>query len=121
MTELRPISLCNVIYKVISKVLSNRIKSIIDSLISHSLSAFIPGRLITDNVMIPHELMHFMKRKTNGKQGWMTLKVDMSKTYDRVEWEFLKAVLEKMGFDRRVVKLYMACISSVNYQIAHAG
>ncbi|KAL8126087.1 hypothetical protein AgCh_013389 [Apium graveolens] len=121
MTDIRPISLCNVIYKVISKVLANRLKSIIDFVISDNQSAFIPGRLITDNVMIAHELMHFMKRKSTGKQGWMALKVDMSKAYDRVEWGFLAAVLARLGFDPKVIRLYMACISSVTYQIAHAG
>lgn len=121
MTELRPISLCNVIYKVISKVLANRLKEIIDAIISDTQSAFIPGRLISDNVMIAHELMHFMKRKTTGKQGWMALKIDMSKAYDRVEWGFLAAVLTKLGFNHKLVNIYMACISSVTYQVAHAG
>lgn len=121
MTELRPISLCNVVYKIISKVLANRLKSIIDLIISDSQSAFIPGRLITDNIMVAYEVMHFMKRKTSGKQAWMALKLDMSKAYDRVEWNFLKAVLHKMGFSEKVIQLFMACMSSVNYQINHAG
>lgn len=121
MTEICPVSLCNVIYKIISKVLANRLKEVIDSIISKNQSAFIPGRLITDNVMIAHELVHFLKGKTTGKRAWMALKVDMSKAYDHIERDFLEAVLLKMGFDLRMVKLYMACITSVNYQIAHVG
>ncbi|XP_074327095.1 uncharacterized protein LOC141665037 [Apium graveolens] len=121
MTELRPISLCNVVYKIISKVLANRLKSMIDGIISDEQSAFIPGRLITYNVMVAYEVMHFMKRKTTGKQAWMALKLDMSKAYDRVEWNFLEAVLNKMGFSNKVIQLFMACMSSVNYQINHAG
>lgn len=121
MTDIRPISLCNVVYRIISKVLANRLKRIIDSVISDTQIAFIPGRLITDNIMIAHELIHFMKRKTTGKQGWMALKIDMSKAYDRVEWEFLAAVLNKMGFDHKAIQLFMACVSSVQYQVSHAG
>ncbi|KAL8118945.1 hypothetical protein AgCh_016437 [Apium graveolens] len=121
MKDLRPISLCNVLYKVISKVLANRLKKIIDAIISDTQSAFIPGRLISDNIMIAHELMYSMKRKTTGKQGWMALKIDMSKAYDRVEWDFLATVLIKLGFDHKVVSMYMACISSVTYQVAHVG
>lgn len=121
MTDIRPISLCNVVYRIISKVLANRLKRIIDSVISDTQSTFIPGRLITDNIMIAHELIHFMKRKTTGKQGWMALKIDMSKAYDRVEWDFLAAVLNKMGFDHKAIQLFMACVSSVQYQVSHAG
>lgn len=64
MTDLRPISLYNVIYKIISKVLANRLKLIIDLIISDTQSAFIPNRLITDNIMVAYEVMRFMKRKT---------------------------------------------------------
>ncbi|KAL8098318.1 hypothetical protein AgCh_031186 [Apium graveolens] len=73
MIDIRPISLCNVVYRIISKVLANRLKRIIDAIISDTQSAFIPGRLITDNIMIAHELIHYMKRKTTRKQGWMAL------------------------------------------------
>lgn len=121
MTDLRPISLCNVVNKIISKVLANRLKSLIDLIISDTQRAFIPGRLITDNIMVAYEVMHFMKRKTTGKQGWMALKIDMSKAYNRVEWNYLEAVLYKRGFNQHVTRLFMSCITSVNYQITHAG
>lgn len=121
MTELRPISLCNVVYKIISKVLANRLKLIMDLIISDTQSAFIPNRLITDNIMVAYEVMHFMKRKNKGRQGWMALKLDMSKAYDRVEWDFLEAILHKLGFEDRITNLFMKCVSSVSYQINHAG
>lgn len=121
MTELRPISLCNIAYKIILKVLVNRLKKVMWSIISESQSAFIPGRLITDNTMISYEVMHYMKRKIKGNKGWMALKLDMSKAYDRVEWEFLRAMLKKMGFAEHLISLFMECIVSAKYQISHAG
>ena len=121
MLDLRPISLCNVLYKVVSKVLEYRLKQVVDLIISETQSAFIPGKLITDNVMISYEIMHYLRRKRQGKDGYMAIKLDMSKAYDRVEWGYLQAVLERLGFDTRLVSMIMACVTSVRYQICHGG
>lgn len=85
MGDLRPIALYNVSYKILSKVLANRMRVLIDHIISPTQSAFIPGRLISDNILIAFEIMHYLKRKTKGKKGFMAMKLDMSKAYDRVE------------------------------------
>lgn len=97
--EFCPIALCNVLMKVITKVMANWMKEILDDVVSDTQSAFIPGRLISDNIMISYEIMHYLKQKKVGKDGYMALKLDMSKAYDRVEWDFLKAILLKMGFE----------------------
>lgn len=119
LTELRPIALCNVVMKIITKVIANRLKEVLDSVISETQSAFLPGRLITDNVMISFEVMHYLKRKKFGKEGFMALKLDMSKAYDRIEWKFLQDILLKMGFDRWWIHLILQCVSTVSYMIVH--
>lgn len=84
-TDFRPISLCNVLYKFIAKVSANRLKVLLPSIISCNQSAFIPGRLISNNVLVAYEALHTMDTKLRGKKGFMALKLDMSKAYDRIE------------------------------------
>lgn len=83
--DYRPISLYNVVYKLVAKVLVNMLKLVLYDIIGESQTAFVPGRLITDNVLIAYEIRHFLKLKKNGKKGFMSLKLDISKAYDRVE------------------------------------
>jgi hypothetical protein len=96
--DLRPISLCNVLYKIVSKVISNRLKSILSDVISLNQSAFVPGRLITDNVLLAYEMTHFLQTKRDGRDGYATIKLDLSKAYDRIEWSFLEQMLLRMRF-----------------------
>lgn len=85
MSDLRPISLCNVLMRILSKVMTNILKPCLKSIISESQSAFIEGRLLTDNALIAFEINHFIRRKTQGKSGVAGLKIDISKAYDRLE------------------------------------
>uniref|UniRef100_A0A803P924 Reverse transcriptase domain-containing protein n=1 Tax=Cannabis sativa TaxID=3483 RepID=A0A803P924_CANSA len=121
MGDLRPISLCNVLYKIASKVVANRMKNVLNYAISETQSAFVSGRLISDNIMVAFEVMHYLKRKTNGRKGYMALKLDMSKAYDRVEWGFLEATLQVMGFSDRWIGLTLSCVNSVQYHVINSG
>ena len=73
------------IYKIISKAITNHLKPMLNSIISETQSVFIANRLITDNILIAFESLHHMKTSCIGKKGFMAMKLDMSKAYDRVE------------------------------------
>jgi hypothetical protein len=81
-TEFWPISLCNVLYKLIAKVLANRMKKALTKIISLNQSVFVPGRLITDNIIVAFEALHTMDVRLKGGKGYMALKLDMSIAYD---------------------------------------
>lgn len=89
-TDFRPISLTNVLYKLVAKVLANRLKSLLPKLISEIQSAFKSEKLVTDNILIANETLHHLKLKRTGKMGYMALKLDIRKAYNRVEWVFLE-------------------------------
>ena len=82
---------------------------------------FLSERLITDNVLVAFELMHYLEHKKDGREGFVTIKLDMSKVYDRVEWDFIKQVMEKIGFHEKWIKLIMHCITFVSYSILVNG
>ena len=119
--EFRLISLCNVMYKLISKVLANRLKRVLVAVIDDSQGAFVPSRLITDNVLVAFETMHCIDQRKKGKEALMAIKLDMSKAYDRVEWVYLEAMLRKMGFHEIWISIMMMCVTTVSYSVLING
>jgi hypothetical protein len=93
----RPISLCDFIYKIISKILTNRLKVLLYHFISLYQSPFVLSRTIQDNSIMAHELLHTLKSK-RGRGGLMAVKIDMAKAFDRMEWDFLLTIMIKLGF-----------------------
>lgn len=112
-----PISLRNILYKLVAKVLANRLKSILPSTISPTQCAFVLRRLIFDNVLVAYEIMYFLHHKRKGKERFMFLKLDISKAYHRVEWSFLEQVMTKMGFGVEWILKIMGCVTSVAFAI----
>ena len=89
-TDYKPISLCNVAYKIASKMVAKRMKVVLQDIINENQSEFVVERLIIDNVLVAHELMNHINKKKKGKWGEMAIKLDMSKAYNCVEWDCLQ-------------------------------
>ena len=104
-----------------SKVLAGRLRAVLDDVISPSQSAFVPGCLISDNIIVAYEITHFLLNKIEGDLDYAALKLDMSKAYDRVEWNFLEQMMKRLGFDDQWIRLIMECVSTVSYQIKVNG
>lgn len=115
MSQLRPISLCNTLYKVVSKILVARLRPLMSKLVSPTQVSFVPGRQIVDNFVVAQEVLHKFKM-TKGKTGFIAWKVDLSKAYDRLSWRFIKDVLWEIGLRGRFLELIMQCINSVDYK-----
>lgn len=114
MKDFRPISLCNVSYKIIVRTITNKLKLILGDIINPHQSAFVPGRAIADNIIIDFECMHWL-RNSNRKHGYAALKMDMSKAYDRVKWTYLREILIALGFNDRWTALILKYVTSVSY------
>ena len=120
LSNYRPISLCNSVYKVVSKILVARIRPLLGKLISPVQTAFVLGRKGTDNVMIAQELFHALDKK-KGKTGFMVIKLDLEKAYDRLEWSFIYRVLQAFHFPPKISKLIMSCVTSTSTSILFNG
>lgn len=108
------------IYKVITKVLSNCIKSFLPHIISQNQTSFVAGRNATDNSIILQEIVHSMGIM-KGRKRFMVIKLDLAKEYDKMEWSFVKDCLEMLRFPTHIVDLIYACLSSVSMSINWQG
>lgn len=119
--QLRPISCCNFLYKVITKILVTKLKPFLNDLVSQAQSAFISGRQIQDNILVAQEAFHFLKKARRGPGEFMALKLDMNKAYERLEWDFLQPCLEAFGFSEKWVTSIMTCVKGATYRFKVNG
>ena len=116
----KPISLCNKVYKVITKIIVTRIRPLLDKLVSPFQLVFVPGRKGVDNVVIVQELIHTVSKK-KGKVGYMVVKINLEKAYDRLEWSFIREVLYAANFPPDLIQLIMSCVSTATTLVLFNG
>ncbi|KAK3229974.1 hypothetical protein Dsin_001855 [Dipteronia sinensis] len=123
MKDFRPISYCNTLYKIIVKIIANRIKPCLPDIISPSQSAFVAGRCIGDNILLVQELMRNYHKDASCPR--LDLKVDLMKAFDMVDWGFLLEILATFYFPPKVIMWIKACLTTPKFSISiireHAG
>lgn len=108
-TEFRPISVCNLLYKVISKIIASKMQPWMDVIISKSQTTFIPGREISKNIIILREIIHSFRKQTRGEPQFV-LKADLAKAFDSVKWDLLFYLLPHYGFPPKLCGWIQACV-----------
>ena len=119
-SHFKPISLCNTVYKLVTKILVQRLRPHMPNLISPCQTAFVAGRRGSDNIIIAQEIIYFLNKR-KGKEEFMIVKIDLEKAYDRLEWCFICKVLTCFGFPPNIIKLIMSCISSSSTSLLFNG
>ncbi|XP_074308635.1 uncharacterized protein LOC141643387 [Silene latifolia] len=120
-SQFRPISLCNVIYRAASKCIALRLRKVTNNIIGQNQNAFLPGRLISDTGFLGHEIISYINQRRSGTRCFGAIKLDMNKAFDRVSWPFLFHVLKLFGFPKAFRKLIKACVRTVSLQVLING
>lgn len=115
MKDYRPISCCNVLYKVISKIMANRMKGILPRLIAVNQSAFVKDRLLIENLLLATELVKDYHKDSVSSR--CVVKIDISKAFNSVQWSFLLNTLSVMNFPERFIHWISLCITTASFSV----
>ncbi|XP_057442557.1 uncharacterized protein LOC130734228 [Lotus japonicus] len=118
--ELRPISLCKVTYKLLTKVIVTRMRSIMSRIIGPMQNSFLPGRGTMDNAFLAQEIIHHMNT-SKARKGSLAFKIDLEKAYDSISWDFLEETLHLFGFPYKLVDLIMYCVRGIKLNLLWNG
>eukprot|EP00253_Pinus_taeda_P032540 PITA_32540 len=116
--KFRPISLCNIIYKIVSKVVALRLKPLLPGIIFPKQSGYVEGSQITDGIILSHEIIHSLK---HSKKPGMLLKIDLSKAFDSISWDYMEKILSAFGFANAWIRWIMNLVSSSFFSILING
>eukprot|EP00253_Pinus_taeda_P004744 PITA_04744 len=114
----RPIALCNVVYKIISKVIANKLQPLLPTLVSREQMGYVEGRQILNNIIQAHEVVHSL---TSKRQAGMIMQLDLEKAYDKLNWAYISKVLLAYGFDHNWVRWVMALVTTSSFSILVNG
>ena len=119
-TQFRPISLCNTLYKLLSRIIVNRLKPYMVEVINPCQAGFVPGRRTSDNIIIVQEVIRTLISR-RGQTGYVAIKLDLEKAYDRLEWHFIQDTLEFFQLPPNLITLIMNMITSTRFHILWNG